>query len=317
MSAAFINPYGAEWGIGYLWHRLDWLVRIDVAALGLLLAYVVYVVIRVFRCYHTVRRGGEINTRTKKLAAADLNIQVGNLKSIATTAPYFGLMGTCLGLLSAFSGVGMQRDAARAWIATKIAAALVPAASGILVAVPATCGYEYARTRLDLLLNELPRRKLVLASRFTLPPFALIAAYGLAILVQTYMTLPAAHTPKGFDIQIAPARCDPDLSDRLIVLHISKDGKIFLNLEEEQNWSNLQTRLSDVYSMRTSRTIYLLADEEVPFQTVADAIDNVKSAPEADTSNPLNITLRLITPTAMKAPCPKPVVSDFTFRHSK
>ena len=305
MAAAFTIPSGTEWGIGYLWHRLDWLVHIDVAALGLLLVYTFSIVIHIFWCHQLGRYDGEINTATKKRFAADLNSQVATLKSIATTAPYLGLMGTCLGLLNALSvGIGMQRDAARALLATRIAAALVPAAAGVLVAIPATCSYEYVSMRFDVLLNGLLRRKYLLTNRFVLPPFAVIAAYGLAMLVETYTALPPVYTPQGFDIQIASQRCDPDLSNKLLVLHISKDGVIFFNLDEEHDWSSLQGRLSKAYSMRSSRILFLSADEGVSFQTVADAIDTVKGIREPNTSRPLNISLRLITPTINVA-CPK------------
>jgi biopolymer transport protein ExbD len=284
---------------------MDWLVRFDVVVLGLLLACTVAVVVRVSRRYHTARRDGEISTATGKKLIAELNIQVGNLKSIASTAPYVGLVGTCFGLLGAFSGVGMQRDAAFAWMTSKIAAALVPAAAGIIVAVPATCGYEYGRTRLELLVNEQPgRKRLLLTGRFTeLPPFALVAAYGLVILIQAYGPFSPVHTPKGFDIGLASARCESN-SDRFIVLHIANGGRIFLNHEEEQDWSTLQNRLSEIYSMRAERILYLLADEGVPFQTVADAIDAVQNAPEGATSGSLNVTVRLIT----SSRCPAPVV---------
>jgi hypothetical protein len=47
------------------------------------------------------------------------------------------------------------------------------------------------------------------------------------------------------------------------------------------------------------RTLYLIADDEVRFQTVADAIDIIQKR-----SSSLDITVRLITPSAMNARCP-------------
>lgn len=290
-----MNPYGTELG---LWRQMDWLMRVDVVVLGLLLAYTFGAVIRASHHYHKVRREAEVNDPAKRRVAAELNIHVGNLRSIVTIAPYLGLIGTCLGLLHALFYAGGQYDSALAALAPWMAPALVPAASGIIVAISSTCGYEYARTRLDSLLDDLPSGKHLLTRRFMLPPYSLIAAYGLAFIVQVYMPFSPARTPKGLDTGIAPVRCGSDTSDRLIVLHISDSGRIFVNLEE-QDWSNLPSRLSDIYSRRAHRVLYLSADDEVPFQTVADSIDIVNS---------LDITVLLITPTAMNAPCPKPLV---------
>jgi biopolymer transport protein ExbD len=289
---------------------MNWLVRADVILLGLFLAYTVAAVVHISRRTHTARCDGDMDRARRANLAAELNIQAGNLKSIATTAPYVGTVGTCLGIMGAFPAIAMEKHAALALIMSRLAAALVPAAAGIIVVVPATCACEYARRRLDLLANELPDRKPLLTRWFTLPPFALMGAYALVILVQAYMPLAPGHSPKGFDVGIAPARCGSDLANKLLVLHLSNDGRVFLNQEEQG--STLQSRLSAIYSMRADRTLYLFADEGVPFQTVADTIDTVENTSETGTSLPLNITIRLIAPSARDITCPKPVKVRFS-----
>ena len=61
--------------------------------------------------------------------------------------------------------------------------------------------------------------------------------------------------------------------------------------------------LSKIYGSRVRRTLYVLADDGVPFQTVADAIDIVENANvephQAVRMDKLDITVRLITPRAM------------------
>ena len=286
-----------------MWHHMDGLLRVDVAILGLLLAYTLVLVVRVSRCYRLARHRG-IDSPAGKGFVAELKAHVGNLKSIASTATYFGLLGTCLGILSAFSAVGMSKQAYMAWVTSKMAAALVPCATGIVVAVPATCGYTYGGTRLDLLLNGLPGRNR-LTRPFTEFPFALIAAWLLAILIRVFfLPFTPAHTFKGLNVGIAPVACNP--SEGLILLRISNRGGIFLNLEEERDWRSLQSRLSEIYRIRANRVLYLSADDGVAFQTVADAIDTVESTPE-------NITVRLVTPTAMNADCPEPRLVGWSF----
>jgi MotA/TolQ/ExbB proton channel family len=279
-----------------LWHRMDVLLRVDVAVLALLLTCTIVLVVRVSRCYRLVRQRG-IDGPARNGFVAELKVHVGNLKSIASTATYFGLLGTCLGILSAFSGGGTEKYAYVAWLTSKMAAALVPCATGIIVAITATCGYEYGRTRLDFLVNRLPRRNRLPTKHFTeLPSFALITAWFFAILIRVY-ALPFIpfHTWKGLDVGIASVPCDT--SHRLIVLRISSKGGIFLNYDEVKDWMTLQSRLSEIYGMRAHRVLYLSADEGVPFQTVVDAIDAVRSTPE-------DITVQLVTAKAVNCRVP-------------
>jgi biopolymer transport protein ExbD len=277
-----------------------------------MLAYVLAVVTRSFYRYNLAREPRGIDCAGKRKLAAGLSLQARSLKSIASTAPYLGLLGTCIGILNApgiGSGFGMEKSRALVLMASGTATALITTAAGILVAIPATCSYNYLCTRIGLLESEAsdealtdqrasPRR-LALTKRFSLPAFAVIAAPGLAILVAVYTPYFAPRRPTGFDIGLAPERCEYDGSDRLIVLHLTAAGKLFLNTEQE-DWNSLAGRLSQIYSMRVGRTLYFLADDEVPFQTMADALDIVAKTPVT--------RVLLITPKAMNALCPGPAM---------
>ena len=155
-----------------------------------------------------------------------------SLKSIALTAPYLGLVGTCVGILNAFGGVAMEKHAAMVMITTKISLALITTAAGIPPAVLAACSYNYLRTRIDLLEGEVfdegqqrgrhfrGARRFPPTKRFSeLPAFGLIAAPGLAIVITGYMTFASFHTPTGFYVELAWARCEYDGDHRPIVLH--------------------------------------------------------------------------------------------------
>lgn len=312
------QPDGCEWTIRYLWRWMSSFGRLDVIVLALMLVYLFAVVIHVCYRYYLARRLRRIDSAGSKKLAAVLNIKVGSLKSIALTAPCLGLAGTCVGILSAFGGVGMEKHAALAMIATRIALALIPTAVGIPVAVLATCFYNYFCTRMDLLEGEVfeegqergrhfrRARRFPPTERFAelpafgllgaLPAFGLLAALGLTVLVKMFMPLSSSfHPPTGFYVELVSTRCEYDGNDRLIVLHITDAGKLFLNLEEE-DWNTLANRLSQIYSMREHRTLYLLADPDVPFRTVADVLDTVGNASE-------DIRVQLVTPKAFNADC--------------
>jgi biopolymer transport protein ExbB len=340
------QPDGCEWTIGYLWRSMSSFGRLDVIVLALMLVYLFAAGIHVCCLYYLARRKQRIDSAaaiaaSRKKLAAVLNIQVGSLKSIAITAPCLGLAGTCLGILSAFGGVGMEKYTALAMIATRIAVALIPTAVGIPVAVLAACSHNYLCTRLDLLEGAVfkegqergrhfPRaRRFPRTERFAelpafgllgaLPTFGLLVALGLTVLIKVYMPFPSLHRPVGFYVELASARCEYDGDDRLIVLHITDTGKLFLNLEQE-DWNNLANRLSQIYSMREHRTLYLVADSDVPFRTVAEALDTIENASATQTGqavgmskDQLDIQVQLLTPKAFNADCLlKPVVTGST-----
>lgn len=303
------NPYGTQCGVGCLWNHMDGLLRVDVVLLGLLLVFTLVLVIRASRSCRLARHEG-IQSPAGKTSFAALKAHIGHLRTIASIAPYLGLLGTCLGILSTFSGsIVMEARVYLAWLAATMAAVLVPCAAGIVVAVSATCGHTYGQKQLELLASRLPSHRRLTRRPFTeFSLFGLIAAWLLALLIRVYF-LPFTPLPthKGFEVAIASVPCDTS-ERRFIVLRLSARGGIFLNSEEEQNWKTLQSRLSEIYRLRSHRVLYLSADEGVSFQAVADAIDTVRNTPE-------DITVLLVPPTALNAGCPEARVVGGSTRH--
>jgi biopolymer transport protein ExbD len=294
--------------------------RLDVILLALMLAYVFAVVLYVScRCY-LARRARGIDKTSRRTLAATLNIHAGNLKSIALTAPYLGFVGTCEGILSAFAGIVMAKHAALMMITTKVAMALIPTAVAIPVTVVAACSYNFLRIRIDLLGGfdegqgrdrHFPGvRRFAPTKRFSeLPGFGLLAVLTLAFAVMGFMIVPDISTPKGFYVELAPTHCEEDVIDQLVVLHITDTGKLFLN-QEQEDWNNLAGRLSEIYSVREHRTLYLLGDFGLSFQTVAHALDIVEGASTALVSQAvgvktdrLYIKVRLVTPKTLNSGC--------------
>jgi biopolymer transport protein ExbB/TolQ len=83
--------------------------RLVLTALALMLIHIAVVVTRVsYRC-HLARHAQGTDTasrefqRSRKKLIAELSLWVGTLRSIASTAPYLGLAGTCLGILDNLS----------------------------------------------------------------------------------------------------------------------------------------------------------------------------------------------------------------------
>ena len=201
-----------EWATRCLWSWMSSFGRLDVIVLALMLVYLFAVVIHVCYRYYLARRVRQIGSASIKKFAAVLNIKIGSLKSIALTAPCLGLAGTCLGILSAFGGMGMEKHAAMAMTMTRVALALIPTAVAIPVAVLGICSYNYLSRRMDLFQGEVfeegqergrhfrSSRRFPPAERFAelpafgllgaLPAFGLLTALGLTVLVKVYMPFP-------------------------------------------------------------------------------------------------------------------------------
>jgi biopolymer transport protein ExbB/TolQ len=79
-------------------------------------------------------------------------IGLRTLKSIADTAPFFGLAGACLVVLNAFyRGVGMETHAATVLITSELASALLPTTIGLSVAILAAYSHNYLQQRKEIL----------------------------------------------------------------------------------------------------------------------------------------------------------------------
>jgi biopolymer transport protein ExbD len=309
-------------GIGYLWRTSDLIERGIFIGFALMFGYTVFVVIRFSLRYYIARREfrdvkpddfPEFRRANSKLIA-DLCPGLGMLRGIAAAAPFLGLAGTAYGIMAwGFVGVGMEHNAAMRALMIGIAASLVTAAAGILVAIPATLSHNLLRTRIETLLGRALSSKrpaltgssqgpfilaqtLPLRMRFSgLPHFAVLAAPTLACVVMMFMTVGPYETPMGLPVALVPKPCEYR-PDSFTMLRLTNDGKVFIN-EERADWKDLGSRLFAIYTDRQSRELYLYAEEGVPFQSVADAIDIARNVPAAGQDSP-DIKVTLITPTA-------------------
>ncbi|QSQ27085.1 MotA/TolQ/ExbB proton channel family protein [Pyxidicoccus parkwayensis] len=67
---------------------------------------------------------------------------LGHLATVASTAPFVGLLGTTIGIVTAFQEMSAGNAGGIGTISTGISEALVTTAFGLLVAIPAVMGYN-------------------------------------------------------------------------------------------------------------------------------------------------------------------------------
>ena len=73
---------------------------------------------------------------------SNLESQLTWLATIAAVAPFIGLLGTVMGIVDAFHGLGTQGAATLRAVAPGISEALITTAAGLVVAIPAVVGYN-------------------------------------------------------------------------------------------------------------------------------------------------------------------------------
>jgi len=79
------------------------------------------------------------------------------LATTGSTAPFIGLFGTVIGIISAFQNIGAAGQASLAVVGPGIAEALVATAVGLLAAIPATMAYNAFGGRIDGISQMLER----------------------------------------------------------------------------------------------------------------------------------------------------------------
>ena len=94
----------------------------------------------------TVRRAIQ---RATALTANDQKKGVATLATIGATAPFVGLLGTVVGIITAFQGIASQGSGGLGAVSAGISEALVETALGLVVAIPAVWFYNYLTGRIE------------------------------------------------------------------------------------------------------------------------------------------------------------------------
>jgi biopolymer transport protein TolQ len=86
--------------------------------------------------------------------AEDLEQHLPLFASIGSIAPYVGLFGTVLGIMTTLQALGQAQQATIAMVAPGISEALVATALGLFTAIPAVVAYNRFTTRANALLGR-------------------------------------------------------------------------------------------------------------------------------------------------------------------
>ena len=99
-----------------------------------------------------------IQRALQRASAAELSTLEKSMSWLATTGsvtPFIGLLGTVMGIINAFQGLGMEKTASIQAVAPGIAEALVVTAFGLFAAIPAVIAYNQFISRMKAIATEM------------------------------------------------------------------------------------------------------------------------------------------------------------------
>lgn len=107
----------------------------------------------------------EAITQGLDVESARLSRNLPILGTVASTAPYIGLFGTVLGILSAFARIAATGQTGASAVAAPIAEALTATGLGLGVAIPAVMAYNFLTSRVSDLMLRVETHALDLSAR--------------------------------------------------------------------------------------------------------------------------------------------------------
>lgn len=96
-----------------------------------------------------VERARRASERRREAMTADMRQGLSIIATVGSVAPFVGLLGTVIGIITAFQGIGGTGSAGLGAVGAGIAEALVETAFGLMVAIPAVLFFNYLNTRIN------------------------------------------------------------------------------------------------------------------------------------------------------------------------
>ena len=102
----------------------------------------------------------------------------------------------------------------------------------------------------------------------------------LLVLLIIFMVI-TPLTPKGMDTLVPQPNPNQqqqqEIDNKTVVVQITKDNKIKIN-NEDSSWTGLGPRMEQIFKERAEKVAFVKGDNEVLFESVARAIDIMRSS---------------------------------------
>ena len=114
------------------------------------------------RSYQTAGNRKSSLNNIKRTLRRSINIEITRLNQLISflatagnSAPFIGLLGTVLGIMESFHGIGMSGSSSLAVVAPGISEALIATAMGLFVAIPAVIAFNYFLQKIRVIDAEM------------------------------------------------------------------------------------------------------------------------------------------------------------------
>lgn len=95
-----------------------------------------------------VERARRASERRRDAMSSDMRKGLPVLATVGSIAPFVGLLGTVIGIITAFQGIATTGSGGLGAVSAGIAEALIETAFGLFVAIPAVLFFNYLNTRI-------------------------------------------------------------------------------------------------------------------------------------------------------------------------
>ncbi len=258
----------------------------------------------------SIQRGMQIG------ASEEITRLERNMPWLAITAavtPFVGLFGTVWGIIDAFHGLGTAGAATLRAVAPGISEALITTAAGLAAAIPAVIAYnligssirEFAARSDDFALEvlnavensqaQIPaassgRREALMAfttsngrTQTALADINITPLVDVVLVLLIIFMVTAPVLQSGIDVSVPKTRYVKQITEERLVITINKDQRVFLG-NDAININEIGTKLRQRIRDPRNQSIFVRADENVPFGAFATIMDAVKQAGFANVS---------------------------------
>jgi biopolymer transport protein ExbB/TolQ/biopolymer transport protein ExbD len=263
-----------------------------------------------FTCTAAIETADRAFRRNQKNLILKLVCGLATLESIAATAPFLALVGTCFGIFDAFGGIVMERGWAQRVLMLEVTGALNTTLAGLFVATSATwcCAWFRKRVAVDdeisslgsrtvAYLGALPRseiraetpaltaigsngslkggRKFPVAKKISRLPFAIVAVPVLGVVVAASAILHQGETSVGIDVHLKGKQS----LTRPITVRITHgaNGSVLAQIDRRKlTLAKLSEILQTELKQPAERTTDLRGEDDLTWQEVVAVIDALR-----------------------------------------
>ncbi len=100
----------------------------------------------------------------------------------------------------------------------------------------------------------------------------------LLVLLIIFMVITPA-IQKGIDVKLPETTTDASaVPGNVIVMTLHKDYRVDINLQYFDNFNQVKEKLEEIFRTRQEKTIFIRAEEKIPFRKIVELIDIAKAA---------------------------------------